>query len=252
MSAYITGPGGAASLLPVGLSFNMSDTFVKTPYTMSYNLTTEHAWSSNMVASLGYVGNVARHLYNGVNTNGQLALTNPNANGALAEAFPNLGIFTDSQYNGESMYNALQAKLEKRLGGGLSYLATYTWSHAGDDSTNPGIGVGPPTRSPLIIPLKDDFTNSSYDTRQRFTFNGFYALPFGRGKKYANNGGVVDYLVGGWQSSLTWQAQSGTPITVYAQTSWDIGDAAAMYLRIRFAMRLSAAVLPIPRKPRRA
>jgi hypothetical protein len=227
MSAYITGPGGAASLLPVGLSFNMSDTFVKTPYTMSYNLTTEHAWSSNMVASLGYVGNVARHLYNGVNTNGQLALTNPNANGALAEAFPNLGIFTDSQYNGESMYNALQAKLEKRLGGGLSYLATYTWSHAGDDSTNPGIGVGPPTRSPLIIPLKDDFTNSSYDTRQRFTFNGFYALPFGRGKKYANNGGVVDYLVGGWQSSLTWQAQSGTPITVYAQTSWDIGDAAS-------------------------
>jgi len=227
MGNYLAQSGGAANLTR-GLSFNMSDTFIHTPYTQSYNLTFEHSWSRNIVASIGYVGNVARHLYNDVQSNGQNALTNPAApESNLAQPFPNLGEFNDSTYNGESMYNSLQTKLEKRNSGGSSFLATYTWSHAGDDSSNPGIGVGPPLRNPLIIPIKDDFTNSSYDTRQRVTFNGFYELPFGKGKKYAHGAGWTDYLVGGWQSSLTFQAQSGTPFTIYAQTSWDIGNAAS-------------------------
>jgi hypothetical protein len=231
MGNYLAQSGGAANIVN-GLSFNMSDSFVKTPYTESYNLTFEHALSRNMVATIGFVGNVGRHLYNGISTNGQDALTNPNINGALAEPFPNLGVFTDSEYNGESMYNGLQTKLEKRYTDGLSFLATYTWSHAGDDSSNPGIGVGPGLRNPLIIPLKDDFTNSSYDTRQRFTFNGFYELPFGRGKKYVHNGGVADYLVGGWQTSLTFQSQTGTPFAVYTQQNTASGGN-AYAIRIR-------------------
>ena len=32
-----------------------------------------------------------------------------------------------------------------------------------------------------------------------------------------NQGGVLDYLVGGWSTSATWTAQTGIPFTV---TSW--------------------------------
>jgi len=235
MGNYLAQAGGAASIAR-GLSFNMSDTFVKTPYTQSYNLTVERAFSRNIVASVGYVGNTARHLYNGTFPNNQNGLTNPAINGALAEPFPNLGVFTDSEYNGESMYNGLQTKLEKRFGGGSSFLATYTWARAGDDSSNPGIGVGPGLRNPNIIPLKDDFTNSSYDTRQRFTLNGFYELPFGKGKKFAHEGGLVNNIVGGWQASLTWVAQTGTPFTVYTQQSTASGgNAYAILIRNPFA-----------------
>lgn len=57
-------------------------------------------------------------------------------------------------------------------------------------------------------------TNSNYDTRQRITVNGLYELPFGQGRKFAHQGGVLDYIVGDWSTSLTWVAQSGNPITV--------------------------------------
>jgi hypothetical protein len=115
---------------------------------------------------------------------------------------------------GASLYNSLQAKLEKRYSNGASFLASYTWSHAEDNAENPGIGGGPGYRNTNLIPLKDEMTNSNYDVRHRFTFNGLYDLPFGLGRKYAHQGGVLDYLVGGWSASATWQAQTGIPFTV--------------------------------------
>jgi len=57
-------------------------------------------------------------------------------------------------------------------------------------------------------------TNDNYDVRHRVTFNGLYDLPFGKGRKYMHEGGVLDYLVGGWSASATWQAQTGIPFTV--------------------------------------
>jgi len=221
---FVNAAGGNIANLVKGTSFNLEDTTIHSPYTMSYNLTVEREFSRNVVASVGYVGNVARHLYNSISANGNYALSNPNSNFSLTEPFPTLGDFTKSAFNGERMYNSLQAKIQKRFAGGLSYLATYTWAHAGDNSSNPGIGVGPPLRNPNIIPVKDDFTNSSYDVRQRVTLNGFYELPFGKGKRWAHEGGLMDSIVGGWQASLTWQAQTGTPFTITSIESWDNGD----------------------------
>jgi hypothetical protein len=41
-----------------------------------------------------------------------------------------------------------------------------------------------------------------------------YDLPFGKGRKFMTSGGPLDYLVGGWSTSLTWQAQTGNPIAI--------------------------------------
>jgi hypothetical protein len=192
----------------------MSDSNIKTPYTQSYNLTVEREISRNMVATLAYVGNNAKHTFAGTNPLGPLAVTSPNDNNS-AVAFPSLGLSASAeQWIGESMYNSLQAKLQKRYSDGLSFLASYTWSHAEDDAQNPGIGGGPSYRNTNLIPLKYEMTNSNYDTRHRVTLNGLYDLPFGKGKKYANGGGLMDYLVGGWEMSATWQAQTGIPFTV--------------------------------------
>jgi hypothetical protein len=38
-----------------------------------------------------------------------------------------------------------------------------------------------------------------------------YELPFGRGRKFANQGGVVDKIVGGWTVSSNITVQTGTP-----------------------------------------
>jgi hypothetical protein len=39
-----------------------------------------------------------------------------------------------------------------------------------------------------------------------------YQLPFGEGKKYANSGGVVGALAGGWQMSTIFRYSSGIPV----------------------------------------
>jgi len=186
----------------------------KTPYTQSYNLTVERAITNNMVATVSYVGNNAKHTFAGTNPIAPIVMTNPNDPTGIY-AFPGLGLSASAEtWVGESMYNSLQAKLEQRFSNGLSFLGSYTWSHGLDDAGNPGIGGGPPYRNTNLIPLKYEYTNSNFDIRHRFTFNGLYDLPFGKGRKYMNQGGVLDYLVGGWSTSATWTAQSGIPFTI--------------------------------------
>ncbi|MGB6686646.1 MAG: TonB-dependent receptor [Terracidiphilus sp.] len=213
MSSYLSNGGIANYAGEPGI--NMSDPNPKTPYTESYNLSFEREVSTNLLATVGYVGNTAKHTYAGTNPIGSsLAVTNAE-NYYNTSPFPGVSQGTgDEQYIGESMYNGLQTKLEKRYSGGLSYLATYTWSHAEDDASNPGIGGGPGYRNTTLIPLKYEFTNANYDARHRVTVNGMYDLPFGKGRKYLRVAGPLDYLVGGWSTSLTWAAQTGNPITI--------------------------------------
>jgi hypothetical protein len=118
---------------------------------------------------------------------------------------------------GMSDYNSLQAKLEKRMAHGYNLLATYTWSHALDDVDTPlgSSGDSGPVEYNLV-PISHDYSQSPWDTRQRFTFNGLYELPFGRGRAYLNNSTVADAIVGGWSANAMFTAQTGNFFTVYS------------------------------------
>ena len=68
-SSGITLENGFSEALAQGIQnfisipgFTGIDSKIKTPYTMGYNLTVERSVGKNMGASIGYVGNVARHL----------------------------------------------------------------------------------------------------------------------------------------------------------------------------------------------
>ncbi len=117
-------------------------------------------------------------------------------------------------YAGESSYNFLHATLQKRFSSGLSFLATYTWSHSLDDSIQPLGGYGGPYRNTNLIPIKDDYSNSEFDVRQRFHFNGFYQLPFGVGHAHLNHKGIADLIAGGWAADLKFSAETGQPFNV--------------------------------------
>ena len=114
-----------------------------------------------------------------------------------------------------SNYNALQIKVEKRLGHGLQFLAHYTYSHANSfDSTyydiNPRVAYGPDPSSRNSV----------------FVINTVYNLPVGRGQRLLGNGSrALDLAVGGWQVSNTLNWSSGLPCTPSIGECGSITDA---------------------------
>lgn len=192
------------------LTLRGSDPTAKTPYTMSWNLTIERSINNDLVATVGYVGNTSRHLQVFPDPNNALALQNPANSAQNTRPLPDFGGSSYTAYAGMSDYNGLQTKLEKRLSHGNSLLATYTWSHALDDAPTPlGVTGDLGYRQSNLVPISTDYSNTGYDTRQRFTLNAFYDVPFGVGRQFANHPGVLDYLIGGWSTNATFVAQSG-------------------------------------------
>lgn len=205
-------------------TFNLTDSDIHVPNTMGYNLSGEHAFSNSLTATLAYVGNISNRLPTSFNRNAATGLQVNGASNTVAEPFPLFGSTTFVTYEGHSMYNGLQAKLEKRYSHGLQFLATYTWAHAMDDSSDPlngGIGY----RAQNIVPISHDYTNSSMDVRNRFSLNGNYQLPYGIGRAYGNHPGVLNEVAGGWSLSGTFVAQSGQPFTVSPNNTGPVGPA---------------------------
>ena len=100
-------------------------------------------------------------------------------------------------------YNSLQAKVEKRFSNGLQFLAHFTFSHSnafdsGYYDVNPRIAYGP----------------DQYNRDKVFVLNSVYELPFGRGKHFLSDASrALDYVVGGWQVTNTFNYSSGLPWT---------------------------------------
>jgi hypothetical protein len=219
-----------------------SEARAKTPYSEQFNFSAEYGISNSLVATASYVGSVSKHLQIFPNPNGQLAIT-PNGFGGYTtpagdninpfQPFPHFGGVSYTAYDGISNYNSFQGKLEKRYTNGMSFLASYTYSHSLDDAPTPlGSTSDSGYRGTNIVPIGLDYASSPFDVRHRFTLNGNYELPVGRGRRYMNQGGITDYLVGGWSTSLTLAIQTGEPITVGTASFTSVSGAGARAIRV--------------------
>jgi hypothetical protein len=116
-------------------------------------------------------------------------------------------------FGGNSNYNALVSRLEKRFSKGLALVAAYTWSHAidqGEESLDQGVSGRANEYN-----LSAERGNSSLDRRHNFITSFHYELPLGRGKSLgAGWGRGVDAVLGGWQigGNLSWR--TGLPFDV--------------------------------------
>jgi hypothetical protein len=156
-------------------------------------------------------------------------------NGTVAQAlrpFPQYGtVSVDSATMddpfGDYTYNALQVQVTKRTNSGLTILANYSWSKnlTNADSEYPseagweGNGNAGALNTYNLRPEK---ALSSFDTPQRVVLAWTYDLPFGKGKKLANQGGVVNVLAGGWKIAAVQKYQNGTPLSV-SSPGWTSG-----------------------------
>jgi hypothetical protein len=135
--------------------------------------------------------------------------------------YPNFqSITTDNGLEnvGQSTYNALFAKLERRFRNGLNLMASYTYSKTltDADSNYPffstfASNIWGPANS---FNLKANKAVSYQDIPQTFVISYIYELPVGPGKKWVDKGGVVGKIVGGWAVSGIQRYQSGAPTSI--------------------------------------
>jgi hypothetical protein len=215
-NTILSQPSGINSVVK-GLNLRGTYANAKSTYTQDWNLAVERQILQDFVGTVAYVGNNGHHLIDNIDANAQLAIISPNGNGQATRPMPDYGGSAYTGFDGASNYNSLQAKLEKRMSHGYNLLATYTWSHSFDNSPTPlgsgGFDTGNPIQTNLV-PFKYDYSNSPWDVRQRFTFNGLYQLPFGKGRTYLNNSAIADVILGGWSVNGMWTAQTGEHFTV--------------------------------------
>jgi hypothetical protein len=114
--------------------------------------------------------------------------------------------------DGYSNYNSLQIDFRQQLWHGLQFDANYTWSHTLGVST-PNDWTGSFTQFTLRD-LKHSYGPTLFDLRHVMHVAATYDLPFGKGKQFANQGGVLDKIVGGWTVGTIMTYQTGFPFRV--------------------------------------
>ena len=234
--------------LNVGNSANMWwDNASKPMYKQDYNFTEETQLTSTLILDLAYVGSKATRLVTGtVNPDqlnpsylglGSLLQDNitdpavvaagfkppyPGFTGSLAQAlrpFPQyIGVGTENSANiGNSTYNSLQTKLEKRFSQGLWLLASYTWSKTITDS-NSTLGGFFSTGARDNYNRRLEKALAVFDVPSRLTVGFNYELPIGPGKPVLNTG-IASKILGGWQVNGILTYQSGNPIQISANNT---------------------------------
>jgi hypothetical protein len=135
----------------------------------------------------------------------------------------------DSPPIANSIYHAAQFRMEKAFDNGLQFLVTYTVSKSIDDASatddsfsflGGGFATGNNAGSTIAVQdpnnLRPERAVSTFDIPQIFQVSYVYALPFGRGKKFASHMNVVlDAILGGWQTNGILSFDNGRPLTPY-------------------------------------
>ncbi len=109
--------------------------------------------------------------------------------------------------NGTSDYNGFTADLEKRFSHHFQFLASYTWSHSIDDSTDLQSTLEPQNN----YDPNADRSNSLFDERHRFVFSGVYETG-------SHHEGAFGKLISDWTFAPIIEFASGRPFNIITGT----------------------------------
>ena len=137
--------------------------------------------------------------------------------GALAAFYPNPGIYEARavKNDGWQNYNALQIELRRQYRGGVYFGVNYSLSRATANSTG---GTSQSRFEPYLDNNRPELDSgrSAYNITHIINANFIFDLPFGKGRRWLDKGGVVDAVLGGWQLSGIVNWQSGSPLGIYS------------------------------------
>jgi Carboxypeptidase regulatory-like domain len=184
----------------------------RSPYSFQYLLNVQREVGKDTAVEIGYLGSVSRKLESLRAFNESI----PGATGTVLERapYPEFGRIQEVDGSGKANYNSLGAKVQRRFSDGLTYLFAYTWARSIDTASAIRNHAGDTLFPQNSYELAAERAPSSFNTTHRAVSTVLYELPFGKGRQFLNQGGVIDAFLGGWQLGTILALQSGFPITV--------------------------------------
>jgi hypothetical protein len=205
------GLGDGIIPVPVNVSAQTVPFDLQRGYIQSWNFTVQRELLGGWVGEAGYVGTrqIRQLGYRELNW---ADIGGGNAGRQLFQTFGRSASTREVSPIGGSHYDALQARVQRRFFQNYSFTASYT---LGKNISTSGLDRSDSTLK-IMIPEYYDLNRSvsGLDRRHNLQFTNILALPFGRGQKWLNNGGILSAIAGNWQTNSIIAVMSGRPFSV--------------------------------------
>ncbi len=187
---------GFPALDPAAASFPgilSADRRFKSPYYQQWNLSVQRDIGWNTLLEVAYVGSKGTRLQ--VLRDYNQPEPGP-GDPQERRPYPQFGNFASITNAGSSSYNSVQLKLHKRVSNGLWLLSAFTYGKAYNDQ--PEICCNSPW-PPDTYNIQAEHGPADYDQRYRSVTSFAWDLPFGKGRRFLDQDGVLNGIFGGWQ-----------------------------------------------------
>jgi len=171
-------------------NFGSTQRNLTSPYVQSWNFSIQRALPWKLALDVAYVGNRGVNNQSEFNINASLIPGSGNNGRPLFQRFGRVAD-TTAYIGTNTWYNAFQMKLDRRVGDGFFLTTAYTFSKGLNYSEDNGSIAIPLSLALNKAHMQDNRTHI-------FTQSYMYELPFGKGKKWAQQG-AAKWIFGGWQ-----------------------------------------------------
>jgi Carboxypeptidase regulatory-like domain/TonB dependent receptor len=190
-------------------AFTLPDEFNR-GYIRSFNVAIQKEFSGGFVGEAAYVG--TRQIDQlGFQELNWSAIGGGQAGRQLNQRFGRTAQTRIVAPIGDSQYDALQTRLDRRFANGFQLGVSYTLSKSMGIEGAPNSDGAPAIKIPEYYHLNR--ARSSFDRPHNLNITSIVELPFGSGRRWLNDG-IAAAIAGGWQVNNVFSFFSGTPFNV--------------------------------------
>ncbi|HYW47374.1 MAG TPA: TonB-dependent receptor [Bryobacteraceae bacterium] len=218
--AYSVQPNGTVPFVGTNYSSRTAswwDPGMRMPYVLNWAGGVQWEFAHNWLMEMNYQGQSGVGLINSWNMNAipLNVSTNPAVLTAIYKAtqnylpYPQFGSINAYSNYGHNTHHSGTLRVERRFTSGVALNAFYTYQKTLSECDAEGTCTGITYYNRSL-----EKARTAFDTTHRFVSVLTYQLPFGKGRRWMNKGGLFNQVLGGWELTETQTLQSGTPFTV--------------------------------------
>jgi hypothetical protein len=212
-------PGGSGGLtpqyatsLPRGTVATALNPGFRTGYVGQWNLSLQHSFSPNDTVQLTYMGSSGHRLANVMDLS-QCRPTPDLFCSAAAKRWPRYGLLLYGDSSGNSSYEGLLARYDRRVSSGVNLQFEYAFAKALTDSYQSSLTI----YSQMSECRRCSKGPATFDVRHRAVASLIWDVPFGRGRPFARHlPAWADLAAGGWTLTTIATFAGGQPIYLTA------------------------------------